>query len=120
MGGFPAVGGRKVLSFSLSARIQREGIIEWKIPPRKVASLVGTVRADVPQEGQRKEGGLMTEVVKWKRRDDLIEDLVRMAKIPDENIGNIKKLNAKNLNRLCNAISKARGTEWKPYQMAEK
>jgi len=62
----------------------------------------------------------MTQIIKLKRRDDLIEDLARMAKIPDENLGNIKKLNAKNLNRLCETISKARGSDWKPYQVGEK
>lgn len=62
----------------------------------------------------------MTQVIKLKHRDELIEDLVRLAKIPDENISNIKHLNTKNLNRLCDTISKARGYEWKPYQVAEK
>jgi len=116
----PEMGWREVLSVSMSRRIQGEAVIDGEVPSSQVSSVDGEVQSAVlSQEGLGQENR-MTDIVKWKHRDELIEDLTRMAKIPDENISNIKKLNTRNLNRLCETISKARGHEWKPYQIAEK
>lgn len=63
---------------------------------------------------------MQDEVIKWKRREALVEDLKSLARVPDENVANLRKLNTKNLNRLCETVSKAKGVPWKPYRVEKK